>query len=315
MNEILKLTGELFGISSEASYKVWLSFTTLIALGIIQYLIIKIITRNITDTSVTYRLSSTTRYIILIIGLLVIGRIWTEGVASIGTYLGLVSAGLVIVLREPVQDIAAFLFILWKHPFRLGDRIEVNGVKGDVVDQGLFKFSLMEIGEWVEADQSTGRVVHVSNHKVFTGNVYNYTGGFKYIWNEVPVHLMFESNWRKAKEILQQIAERHSLDIAVKAEYEVREAAANYYLNYSKLTPTVYTQIKEFAIVLTIRYLTDPKQRRTTMQLIHEDILEMFDLHKDIIWAYPTSRVYRSDIDGVQSRWKEGQYVPPIDKS
>lgn len=314
MNEILKLTGELFGISSEASYKVWLSFTTLIALGIIQYLIIKIITRNITDTSVTYRLSSTTRYVILIIGLLVIGRIWTEGVASIGTYLGLVSAGLVIVLREPVQDIAAFLFILWKHPFRLGDRIEVNGVKGDVVDQGLFKVSLMEIGEWVEADQSTGRVVHVSNHKVFTGNVYNYTGGFKYIWNEVPVHLMFESNWRKAKEILQQIAERHSLDIAVKAEFEVREAAANYYLNYSKLTPTVYTQIKEFAIVLTIRYLTDPKQRRTTMQLIHEDILEMFDLHKDIIWAYPTSRVYRSDIDGIQSRWKEGQYVPPVEK-
>lgn len=314
MNEILKLTGELFGISSEASYKVWLSFTTLIALGIIQYLIIKIITRNITDTSVTYRLSSTTRYVILIIGLLVIGRIWTEGVASIGTYLGLVSAGLVIVLREPVQDIAAFLFILWKHPFRLGDRVEVNGVKGDVVDQGLFKFSLMEIGEWVEADQSTGRVVHVSNHKVFTGNVYNYTGGFKYIWNEVPVHLMFESNWRKAKEILQKIAERHSLDIADKAEYEVREAAANYYLNYSKLTPTVYTQIKEFAIVLTIRYLTDPKQRRTTMQLIHEDILEMFDLHKDIIWAYPTSRVYRSDIDGIQSRWKEGQYVPPVEK-
>jgi len=314
MNEILKLTSELFGISSEASYKVWLSFTTLIALGIIQYLIIKIISRNISDTSVTYRLSSTTRYVILIIGLLVIGRIWTEGVASIGTYLGLVSAGLVIVLREPVQDIAAFLFILWKHPFRLGDRIEINGVKGDVVDQGLLKFSLMEIGEWVEADQSTGRVVHVSNHKVFTGNVYNYTGGFKYIWNEVPVYLTFESNWKKAKEVLQKIAERHSLDITVKAEYEVREAAANYYLNYSKLTPTVYTQIKEFAIVLTIRYLTDPKQRRTTMQLIHEDILEMIEANTDIIWAYPTSRVYRSDIDGVQSRWKDGQYVPVVEK-
>jgi small-conductance mechanosensitive channel len=314
MYEILKLTSELFGISSEASYKVWLSFTTLIALGIIQYLIIKIISRNISDTSVTYRLSSTTRYVILIIGLLVIGRIWTEGVASIGTYLGLVSAGLVIVLREPVQDIAAFLFILWKHPFRLGDRIEINGVKGDVVDQGLLKFSLMEIGEWVEADQSTGRVVHVSNHKVFTGNVYNYTGGFKYIWNEVPVYLTFESNWKKAKEVLQKIAERHSLDITVKAEYEVREAAANYYLNYSKLTPTVYTQIKEFAIVLTIRYLTDPKQRRTTMQLIHEDILEMIEANTDIIWAYPTSRVYRSDIDGVQSRWKDGQYVPVVEK-
>src|SRR5690606_18869649 len=105
-----------------------------------------------------YKWSKSTRYVISIIGLLIVGRIWFEGVGTFGTYLGLVSAGLVIVLREPVQDIAAFMFIMWRHPFRLGDRIEVNDVKGDVIDQGLFKFSLMEISGWVDADQSTGRV-------------------------------------------------------------------------------------------------------------------------------------------------------------
>ncbi len=310
MDRMLKIISEFLGISEDASLKLLLSLALLIVLGIIQFAVLKIIFRRVTETVARYKWAKTTRYIVTIIGILLVSRIWFEGVGAIGTYIALVAAGLVIVLREPVQDIAGFLFIMWRSPFRLGDRIEVNDVKGDVIDQGLFKFTLMEIGNWVDADQSTGRVVHISNHKVFSGNVFNYTGGFKYIWNEVTVRLTYESNWKKAKELLLEIAQHHSVDMSKKAEEEMMEASSSYYLSYNVLTPTVYLHIKEYGIALTIRYLTDPRQRRTTEQSIHEEVLEMIQSHDDIMWAYPTSRVYRSEIDGKDENWLGGERVP-----
>ncbi len=310
MDRMLKIISEFLGISEDASLKLLLSIALLIVLGIIQFAVLKIIFRRVSETVARYKWAKTTRYIVTIIGILLVSRIWFEGVGAIGTYIALVAAGLVIVLREPVQDIAGFLFIMWRSPFRLGDRIEVNDVKGDVIDQGLFKFTLMEIGNWVDAEQSTGRVVHISNHKVFSGNVFNYTGGFKYIWNEVTVRLTYESNWKKAKELLIKIAQHHSVDMSKKAEEEMMEASSSYYLSFNVLTPTVYLHIKDYGIALTIRYLTDPRQRRTTEQSIHEEVLEMIQSHDDIMWAYPTSRVYRSEIDGKDENWLGGERVP-----
>lgn len=301
---------EFLGISEDASLKLLLSVALLIVLGIIQFAILKVVFRRVSETVARYKWAKTTRYIITVIGILLVSRIWFEGVGAIGTYIALVAAGLVIVLREPVQDIAGFLFIMWRSPFRLGDRVEVNEVKGDVIDQGLFKFTLMEIGNWVDADQSTGRVVHISNHKVFSGNVFNYTGGFKYIWNEVTVRLTYESNWKKAKELLLKIAHHHSIDMSKKAEEELMEASSSYYLSFNVLTPTVYLHIKDYGIAMTIRYLTDPRKRRATEQSIHEEVLEMIQSHDDIMWAYPTSRVYRSEIDGKDENWLGGERVP-----
>src|SRR5207247_865051 len=93
-------------------------------------------------------------------------------------------------------------FILWRRPFEVGDRVQIGPHAGDVIDLGLFQFTLNEIGAWVNADQSTGRIIHVPNGKVFTDPVANYNKGFRYIWNEVPVVVTFESDWRKAKQIL-----------------------------------------------------------------------------------------------------------------
>lgn len=311
MDRILQLVSEFLGVSEDASLKLLLTIAAIILLGVMQYAILKVALRNVTDTGVRYKWGKTTRFIVAIIGVILIGRIWFEGVGAIGTYIAVVAAGLVIVLREPVQDIAAFMFIMWRHPFRLGDRIAIRDatgvVQGDVIDQGLFKFTLMEIGEWVDADQSTGRVVHVSNHRVFIGHVYNYTGGFKYIWNEVTVRLAFESDWRKAKRLLLEIANRYSADVTKNAQHEMIEAASTYYLNYSILTPTVYVDIKEYGVNLTIRYLTEPRQRRGTQQQISEAVLDMIVANEDILWAYPTSRVYRAEIDGKDENWLGGQ--------
>ncbi len=130
-----------------------------------------------------------------------------------------------------MANVAAWAFIIWRRPFEVGDRIQIGPHAGDVIDLGLFQFTLNEIGAWVNADQSSGRIIHVPNGKVFTDPVANYNKGFKYIWNEVPVVVTFESDWRKAKQILAKIAVKHAEHLTAQAEQELLTASRQYLIN------------------------------------------------------------------------------------
>ena len=139
-----------------------------------------------------------------------IGSVWLSEFKELGTFLGLLSAGIAVALKDPIINFVGWLFIILRRPFTLGDRIQILGHSSDVIDIRLFQFTLMEIGNWVEADQSTGRIIHVPNGKVFVDTVASYNKGFHYIWNEMPVMITFESNWEKAKNILSVIAKKHA---------------------------------------------------------------------------------------------------------
>jgi hypothetical protein len=106
-------------------------------------------------------------YFVSLIGLLVIGRIWLTGMETLVTFLGLLSAGIAIALKDPLINIAGWVYILARKPFNVGERIEINNVAGDVIDIRIFQFSILEIGNWVQADQSTGRVLHIPNGVIF----------------------------------------------------------------------------------------------------------------------------------------------------
>jgi small-conductance mechanosensitive channel len=237
-------------------------------------------------------------YTVSILALFLVGRIWFTGFRSIATFLGLVGAGIAIALKDPLTNLAGWLFILWRRPFRVGDRIQLGNDAGDVIDQRLFQFTLLEIGNWIDADQSTGRLVHIPNGLVFVTPLANYTRGFPYIWNEVPVQVTFESNWESAKAILREIADRHGSQFTQSAERDVLSASRQFMIFYSTLKPTVYTTVKDSGIMLTIRYLCDPRQRRGTSQAIWEDTLREFAKHDDIDLAYPTTRFYNNATEG-----------------
>jgi small-conductance mechanosensitive channel len=211
---------------------------------------------------------------------------------SAATYFGLVSAGLAIALKDPITNIVAWGFVLWRKPFEVGDRIEIGPYAGDVVDQRIFYFSMMEIGNWVSADQSTGRILHIPNGMIFTNGVANFTHGPKFIWNEIPVLITFESDWELAKEILQRIADQHDISHIEGAAVEFESATRKFLLKYDKLTPIVYTDVQDSGVLLTIRYLCRPRQRRSSAQVLWEDILRAFDKHANIDLAYPTTRFY-----------------------
>jgi small-conductance mechanosensitive channel len=218
----------------------------------------------------------------------------------------LVSAGIAIALRDPLVNLAAWVFIVWRRPFTVGDRIEIGSNRGDVIDLRIFQFTLMEIGNWVDADQSTGRIIRIPNGKVFTEMLANYSKGFKYIWNEIPVLVTFESNWRKGKEILSEIGTRHAEHLTEKAAKRVKEASAQMMVFYATLTPAVYTSVKDSGVMLTIRYLCKPRERRGTEQAIWEDILTAFAQRDDIDFAYPTQR----RVDNVREGKKGARAVP-----
>jgi small-conductance mechanosensitive channel len=289
--------------------KIFYTLLALVVFWLIRRLLLTIFLRD-RDVQIQYRIRKTVAYITYPLAFLVIGRIWFAGFQAISTYLGLLSAGLAIALQTPLVNLAGWAFILWRQPFKVGDRIQIGSDRGDVIDQRIFMFSLMEIGNWVDADQSTGRVIHVPNGKIFNEVLANYSQGFHYIWNEIPVLVTFESDWRKAKNLLNEIAQRHGTSLSDAAASKLREAAKKFMIFYSKLTPVVYTTVKDCGVLLTIRYLCEPRQRRGSEQAIWEDILDVFAEHDDIDYAYPTQRFYHNDSEGKPGTRPNAIYKP-----
>ena len=274
--------------------------TLLVILVIIllRYLVLFLMYRQVKDVRKRYRWRKSITYVLTFLSIFLIGRIWFQGFQSAATFFGIFAAGVAIALQDLLVNFAGWIFIIWRRPFDVGDRIEICGHSGDVIDKRLFMFSLMEIGKWVDADQSTGRVTHLPNGLVIKNPLANYSQGFTYIWHEIPVLVTFESNWEKAKQILQDIANQQSEHLSKEAEKRVKQAAKKFMIFYTKLTPIVWTSVEDCGVLLTIRYLTDPRKRRGTEQAIWEDILRQFAKNDDIDFAYPTTRFYHNVLEG-----------------
>ena len=287
-----------FGISPDVQVKILISLVTIIIITILRKIVVKFFISKIDDVNLRYQWRKISLYIAVFIILLFLLSTWLGFVGSVGTFLGLVSAGIAIALKDPLVNIVAWLFILVRQPFKVRDRIQIGENAGDVIDIRIFQFSIIEIGNWVDADQSTGRVIHIPNGVVFTQPQFNYTTGFVHIWHEIPMLITFESNWKKAKKILTDIVNKHAMHISEEAEKQIKAAAKKYLIFYTKLTPIVYTTIKDSGVLLTMRFLCEPRKRRSTEEIILEEVLEEFGKCDDIDFAYPTTRFYNNVGEG-----------------
>jgi len=299
MNELAGSIENALGISPENQLKILKSVLVLLVLGFIRFAILKVVWRLTEDPKTRYTWRRTVSFTIGLLILLLIAGVWIRAISQIGAFLGLLTAGLAIALKDMLTNIAAWVFILTRKPFIIGDRVQIGEEAGDVIDIRLFQFTLLEIGNWVNSDQSTGRIIHVPNGTIFTKAQANYTAGFQFIWNEIEVLLTFESKWQEAKEILDKIIRDHTESLSKDAQKKILEASKKYMIFYQYLTPIVYTSVKESGIMLTMRYICDPRKRRVTEHEIWEDILTAFSTLEDIELAYPTQRFYtRNDEKG-----------------
>ncbi len=292
------ILNDYFGLSPEVQTKLIESIFAILIILLIQRIIRRFIIIRLQDIKVRYQWQKISLYLAVFLIVVYLLNTWLQIFGSVATFLGLISAGIAIALKDPLVNMVGWAFILIRQPFKVGDRIQIGKNAGDVIDIRLFQFSINEVGNWVDAEQSTGRIVHIPNGIVFIEPQANYTAGFQYIWNEMPVLITFESDWQKTKKILTDIVNHHGVLLSKEAEKQIKEAAKKFLIFYTKLTPIVYTSVKDSGIMLTLRYMCNPRERRTTEEKIWEHILTEFAKHKDIDFAYPTQRFYDNANEG-----------------
>ncbi len=274
--------------------RIWETIFIALVSYLLMFSIVGIINKSIRDIKIRHTLRKNAIYLISITSFVIIFFIWIQNINSITIFFGVASAGIALALQEVILCIAGWILILVRNPFSVGDRIEINKIKGDVIDIRLFQTALLEIGNWVDADQSTGRIVNVPNSFIFKAGNYNYSRGFEFIWHEIPILLTFESDWKKGKQIMLKHASKLAEGTVEKVQRKLHAMSNRYMIYYDKLTPIVYVRIKDSGIELTLRYLTEAKNRRSTEDYLCRHILEDFAKEDSVNFAYPTYRIVKN---------------------
>ena len=243
------------------------------------------------DPEKVYRSTKSARRVAIFFTIVTTILVWSPGFGDFITLLTVIGAGMAIALREVLLSVAGWARIAVYSTFKLGDRIEVNGVRGDVIDVRVLRTSLIEDGGWVNADQSTGRIVHFPNSWLFEFALYNYTRSFRFIWNEMPLVVTFRSDWKAARDIMQKYAEESAVIIEQQAREELRVISREFLIHYSILTPFVYVNIDQNGVELTLRYLCEARKRRGSEHALTLMILDAFREHPNIELAHRTLSV------------------------
>ena len=284
---------EYLNISRRALDDIVVSLAVILGLFLLRYVFLRWFGRQFEDEpDLNFRARKMSSTVVVVIGITTLAFVWIDAFDSLATYLGLVSAGIAVALGDLFKNWAAFFYIMTRHPLRIGDRIETRGITGDVLDVRMFRFTVMEVGNWVHADQSTGRLVHIPNGVVFTDALLNYTEGFTHIWDELEVVVTFESDWEKAEELIQGVIRDHSPKVQSDARARIRETAKEYQIKVGHLTPIIYLSVIDHGVMLTARYLVEARTRRTVSAAMWRGILEAFNAEPTVAFAYPTVRTY-----------------------
>jgi len=274
--------------------------TTLVIAGyvVFQRVTKRIILRTVDDLTARFSLLKALTYAYGGVAFLLIVRVWFQSLTGLGTYLGLLSAGLAIALQDPLANLAGWVFIVARTPFRVGDRIEIGPHTGDVVDIRPFRFVLLEVGKWVHAEQSTGRAIHTPNGWVFKQSVANYDEAFGFIWNEVEVTVTFESDWRTAKKTLERILAEHVPELTGTDLGRIAKRGEEYHIRIGKVTPIVWVSAVDSGVKLTLRYMCRARDRRRSTSELWETILHEFAQLPLVDLAYPTTRRFDHTREG-----------------
>lgn len=214
---------------------------------------------------------------------------WFDDPTRLATALGLVTAGLAFALQKVVTSLAGYFVILQGKTFNVGDRITMGGIRGDVIALGFIQTTIMEMGQppsvetntdpamWVRSRQYTGRIVTVTNDKIFDEPVYNYTRDFPYIWEEVRLPVAYRDDRQRVGSILLDVAGRHAIpahELDDEARHELRR---RYLLDVQGFEPRVYYRLTDNWLELTVRFVCREHGIREVKDVMSRDLLEQLE--------------------------------------
>lgn len=260
----------------------------LVLSGVLYYSYLAYLKRTIKNRNEEFRRRNAFKTLLFVFTGVIILVLWARLLQHTGTFLGILGAGLAIALREPLLSIAGRVAILAGHMYSLGDRIQLNQMSGDVIDVGFFYTRLMEIGNWISADQVTGRIVQIPNSQVFGTAIYNYTQNFSYIWDEIKLPITYSSNLEAASEILVQTGGEYTREFLRGAESQLEQMRRHSLVPEFELKPSVFLKITDNWIELSMRYVVDPKQRRGASNFIFRATFKKIRERQDIQIASET---------------------------
>ena len=258
-----------------AQFLVWAIFIVLVS-----SLVRKGINRTVSDNSMRYRAKKVARLVSYTLILLLAIITFTGKVEYFTIAIGLISAGLAFALQEVILSFAGWIAIFGSNIYKPGDRIEINKVKGDVIDIGLTRTTLMEIGEWVNSDNYSGRIVQVSNANVFKGPVHNYSTDFPFVWDEIVLPISYSSDIHLANQIIKETAEKNLMEYSKYAEKEWKQMIKKYLIEHANVNPTISMKLTDNWVEFNLRFVIDYKTRRTTKTLLYKELIEAFDATK-----------------------------------
>jgi small-conductance mechanosensitive channel len=239
-----------------------------------SWIIKKSITKKITDNPTRYRIKKIISLVSYALILLLIVISFTGKVQYFTVSIGLISAGIAFTLQEVILSTAGWFAIFSTNIYKPGDRIEINGVKGDVIDIGITKTTLMEIGEWVSGDNYSGRIVQISNSFIFKGSVHNYSTDFPFVWDEINLPIKYDSDIVLTKKLILDVAENSLATYAQFAKKHWQHMVQKYMIEDAIIKPTLTLKLTDNWIEFNLRYIVDYKKRRFTKNELFSQIYE-----------------------------------------
>ena len=226
----------------------------------------RIFSRRISDRYRKYYARKIVHYVVAVVALIGLGIVWRPFAGQLGLVLGLTAAGLAFAMQELIGSVAGWFNILSGSIFRVGDRVQVGGVRGDVIDITPLRTKVMEIGSsvgddtWVRGRQYTGRIVSISNKATFTEPVFNYSTSFEFIWEEIMIPIAYRDDWRQAERIMNEEAVRVSS--SKQAEQAIAEMLHRYPVARTEVEPRVFVRATDNYVELAARFVVPVRTAR-----------------------------------------------------
>ncbi len=246
-------------------YLLWVIFILVVIVFVRRFL-----KKRIDNISVRYKSQKGIEILGYFLLVIITISYFTGSIKDFGLALGLLTAGITITLQELILSIAGSFYIFLVKVYQPGDRIEINGIKGDVIDVDSIYTTMMEIGEWVSSDNYSGRIVKLSNAFVFKGPVYNYSQDFPFVWDEFNLPIRYGSDIELAKEIVIKVAQECLSEYVSTSMEKWKTVVEKYYIENAQVEPTLAITLTDNWMQLNLRYIVDYKMRRATKHKLNE---------------------------------------------
>ena len=218
--------------------------------------------------------------------LLFLAILFEDRLGRLSFAIGVVGAGVAVALQDVVASIAGAFSIGFSKLYAVGDRVQIGDTQGDVIDIGLLRTILMETGNWVSRDLYNGRIARIPNSTVLRGSVFNYSQGFRFVWDEIHVLFKITSDCQLAKAMLLRAANEAIGEYLVEAQSSWKVMSDNYQSANPPLEPTVALVVNAGSLEFTVSYVVN-YTKRTAMkdQLFTKIVEEVANSDGRLEWA------------------------------